>query len=415
MRRFAALIALLATVATAAAADAYTIHGRGNGHGIGMSQWGARGYALHGFGYRRILSHYYRGTSVATTGGHTIRVLLEYGKPAISFVGATSAGGHRLRHDTTYLAQLAGSKVDVYRQGKLVTSAQSPLLVSSASHSVRLGGTALNGVTDGAYRGAIELRPTSTGGMTAINVVSVDNYLRGVLAGEVPASWPDAALEAQAVAARSYALTTHAGGTLYDQYPDDRSQVYRGMDAEQPRGNAAVRATANQVVMHDGQIATTFFFSASGGRTENVEDSFDGAEPEPYLKSVRDRYEGGAPLHRWRIEYSTGELLSRLHGLVKGRFRGIRVVKRGASPRVVLADVVGSGGTTRVSGATLKLRLALHDTWARFPSFGSKRDRAVAALPVPLLAPVAPERAVAPKPRPKPPPQPDPGDFVGWP
>jgi stage II sporulation protein D len=81
-------------------------------------------------------------------------------------------------------------------------------------------------------------------------------------------------------------------------------------------------------------------------------------------------------------------------------------VKRGVSPRIVLADVVGSKGKMRVSGATLRSRLALYDTWAKFPSFGSKREKAVAALPVPLLAPVAPEAAPS-APASKPKPEPD--------
>jgi stage II sporulation protein D len=153
-------------------------------------------------------------------------------------------------------------------------------------------------------------------------------------------------------------------------------------------------------VKYHGEIATTFFFSTSGGRTENVENSFTGSEPVPYLKSVKDPYDYYSPLHKWTIRYSKSEVASRLSGLVKGSFRGIRIVKRGVSPRVVLADVVGSKGKLRVSGATLRARLDLHDTWVKFPSFGSKREKAVAALPVPLLAPVAPE-AAAPAPRPK--------------
>ena len=403
-------MAVVLAVALAAEASAYTIKGHGFGHGVGMSQYGAYGLARHGVGYRDILAHYFRHTKVEKRPGRTIRVLLEAGRPTIDFAGATSAGGRRLDPARTYTATLVGSRIALYR-GRRVATLPYPLLVSSARGSLRLGGTAINGVTDGAYRGALELRPSSTGGLTAINQLPIDAYLRGVVPGEIPARWPADALKAQAVAARSYALTTSSGGELFDQYPDERSQVYRGMDAELPRSSGAVIATANEVVTYRGEIATTFFSSASGGRTENVENSFGGASPKPYLKSVKDPYDGRAPRHRWRIEYSRAEVTRRLHGLIKGRFRGIRVVDRGESPRIVWADVVGSGGTTRVSGATLKYRLGLHDTWAKFPSFGSKREKAIAALPIPLLAPVAPAAVQSPAPAPKREPEPD----LDWP
>jgi stage II sporulation protein D len=99
---------------------------------------------------------------------------------------------------------------------------------------------------------------------------------------------------------------------------------------------------------------------------------------------VKDPYDYYAPRHRWTIDYSMPQLTARLHGLIKGSFRGIRAVERGASPRIVSADVVGTGGSTRVTGATLKSRLGLYDTWAYFPAFGTTAERAVAAQPVPL-------------------------------
>ena len=390
-----ALVAPALALALAPAAHAYTIKGHGNGHGVGMSQYGAYGYARNGVGYRDILRHYYKHTEVKTTKGGKIRVLLQDGPGAISFAGATRAGDRHFNHAKTYTARIRGSKIAFYHDGERVFSQPYPVLVTSAYHTIRLGGTAINGITDGAYRGGIELRPGSGGGLMAINELSVDNYVKGVVPGEVPASWPGDTLKAQAVAARSYALATDAGGEVFDQYPDTRSQVYRGMDGEESRSNGAVKATAREVVKYHGDIATTFFFSTSGGRTENVENSFTGSEPVPYLKSVKDPYDFYSPLHKWKIVYSKSEVASRLSGLVKGSFRGIRVVKRGVSPRIVLADVVGSKGKLRVSGSTLRSRLSLHDTWASFPSFGSKREKAVAALPVPLLAPVAPEAPAA--------------------
>ena len=111
-------------------------------------------------------------------------------------------------------------------------------------------------------------------------------YVRGVVSAEVPSDWPLAALEAQAVASRTYALTDHAGGSSFDVYADTRSQVYRGVAAETPRTNAAVAATAGQIVVYNGSPAITYFFASSGGMTENVENGFPGALPEPWLHGV---------------------------------------------------------------------------------------------------------------------------------
>jgi stage II sporulation protein D len=406
MRRFAiaAAAALAAVAAPPGPASAYTIHGRAFGHGIGMSQWGAFGFAKHGRAYDQILRHYYKGTDLHRITPHHIRVLLETGEAQVAFAGASFAADRPLHGDRTYRATLRSDGRIVVRgsDGKRVGTFTPPLRVLPANNALRIGGTALNGVTDGAYRGSLELVPTSGGGgLTAINELSLEGYVRGVVPGEVPSSWPAEALKAQAVAARSYALTTDAGGSLFDQYPDTRSQVYKGLDGEQPRTSGAVKATSTQVVRYQGKTAVTYFFSSSGGRTENIENAFYGSSPTPYLRSVRDPYDYYAPRHNWRIEYSLAEVRSRLHGLIKGSFRGVRAVERGVSPRIVSADVVGTGGSTRVSGATLKSRFGLYDSWAYFPSFGTSRERAVAAQPLPL--PIALGRSAAssrPAPRP---------------
>ena len=124
--------------------------------------------------------------------------------------------------------------------------------------------------------------------------VPLERYVRGVVAAEMPASWPLAALEAQAVASRTYALTAHAGGSRFDVYSDTRSQVYRGVAAETASTNAAVSATS-RADRHStpGSPPITYFFASSGGMTENIENSFLGSAPEPWLRGVPDPYEGG--------------------------------------------------------------------------------------------------------------------------
>jgi stage II sporulation protein D len=197
-----------------------------------------------------------------------------------------------------------------------------------------------------------------------VQTLALETYVRGVVSAEVPASWPLAALEAQAVASRTYALTAHAGGSRFDVYADTRSQVYRGVAAETPRTDAAIAATAGQIVTYEGLPATTYFFASSGGRTESAENAFLGSQPEPWLRGVTDAYETAQS--GWKLSMSFAAASARLKGLVKGGFRGIEVLSRGFSPRILSAEVLGSGGNTRVSGPELAVRLGLSSTWAYF-------------------------------------------------
>ena len=200
----------------------------------------------------------------------------------------------------------------------------------------------------------------------AVNTVDLDGYVKGVVPGEVPTSWPAEALKAQAVAARTYALATDAGGSSFDQYADTRSQMYKGLDSEVTASNAAVDGTSGQVVLYNGHVAVTYFFSTSGGKTEDVQNVFYGTPPEPYLKSVSDPYDGIAPRHHWRFTFTRSQLESKLHGLFKGHFKTIKVLRRGVSPRVVSAQVIGTKGSSRTDGVTLRSRLSLYDTWFAF-------------------------------------------------
>jgi stage II sporulation protein D len=269
--------------AAAAAQKTLVIAGAGAGHGVGMSQEGAYGYALHGYGSQAILAHYYTGTTIGQAPpGAVVRVL----------IGAT-----------------------VYR-------------------------------------------------------VPLERYVRGVVSAEVPSDWPLAVLEAQAIASRTYALTAHAGdrskiGQRFDVYSDTRSQVYRGAAGETAQTNAAVAATAGQIVTYAGRPAITYFFASSGGMTEDVQNAWPGSEPQPWLRGVPDPYDSGAQ-SRWQLDMSFAAAAARLRGLVKGSFRGVEVLRRGYSPRILTAAILGSAGTTTVSGAELAQQLGLQDTWAYF-------------------------------------------------
>ncbi len=360
----AGVVVLGACASPAAGETTIVAKGAGFGHGIGMSQYGAYGQAKAGRTANQILTHYYSGTVVAKgDAARTVRVLLR-NSASVRVTGAASlvSTSRKLSPDATYVIKRSGSQaVLMSSSGKKIASAPNAIRVAAPSGgAIQVLGAALNGVTSGRYRGAIELR-----GTMVINQLTLDDYVRGVVAGESPASWPAAALQAQAIAARTYAITT-AKATDFDHYPDTRSQVYRGVTGETATTDAAVAATSAQFVTYNGKPIATYFFSTSGGRTENVENSFLGSTPVPYLKSVDDPWDKASPKFRWQIKYTRASLQRKLGGWVKGSLKSIDVIKRGVSPRVVRADIVGSKGRTSVTGPQLRARLGLNDTWVQF-------------------------------------------------
>ncbi len=362
-------LALATGVGEASAATGVVVRGAGYGHGVGLSQYGAYGFAKRGRDYDEILAHYYTDTELSTTEDEPVRVLLRDQAPSIALRGALRAGATTLAGRRLYTARPVGtSRVELRdRRGRRIGRFTTPLAVTGTGRGLQLVGCApINGIADGHYRGTLEIRRSEGGGLTVVNELPIDEYLQGVIPGEVPPTWPTEALKAQAVAARSYALATNVGDEVFDQYPDTRSQVYQGADAERPSTNGAARKTALQVLENDGKVIVANFFSTSGGQTENVENGFAGAEPRPYLKSVEDPFDDVSPLHDWRLGYSRSDIQERLDEFVKGEFRRIVVKERGVSPRIISADIVGSKGRTEVSGATLKAELELYDTWAFF-------------------------------------------------
>jgi stage II sporulation protein D len=371
----AALILALALPAAASAlvrsggvhkavkAKAWVVKGAGFGHGVGMSQYGAYGYAKHGFGYRDILAHYYTGTTVGTTTDQSVRVLLRDGARTISFRGAGSACGTGLKPGKGYVAKRKGTGVVLQsKKGRRIARCGAAMTAAGAP-TVTLAGK-------GTYRGSLEVRASGSS-LQAINVVELEDYVRGVVAEESPASWPIEALKAQAVTARSYGLSTGVRGGIFGLYDDTRSQAYGGVGAETAKTDQAVNATRLQVVLYGAKIAQTFFFSTSGGHTENNEFSSlgFGQPPVPYLRGVDDPYEAdaGSPYEHWKRKFSVGRMNSALHSIgLRGKLKNVAVTQRGTSPRIVRASLIGTGGTATVNGPQLRDALGLPDTWAFF-------------------------------------------------
>jgi SpoIID/LytB domain protein len=211
---------------------------------------------------------------------------------------------------------------------------------------------------DKPYRGQVAVSVTG-GKLDAVNVVGLEPYLQGVVAQEMPSSWPDEALKAQAVAARSYALAHLIRGKHFDVYADVRSQVYGGIRGEHPRTTAAVQATKGEVMLWEGKPADALFHSTSGGTTLDAVEVF--GKPVPYLLGVEDPHSALSPVHRW------GPTPVAESALRKGlRLRApVTALKltRGASGRVARVDVTAGTVSTRISGADLRRAAGIRSTW----------------------------------------------------
>jgi stage II sporulation protein D len=355
----AALVALL-PVSAVQASVRWVVVGHGFGHGVGMSQYGAYGYATHGKDYRFILRHYYSGTTIANLPEpRIVRVLIDVSGGDIGFSNASGACGVALAPDRSYLARRAARRVQLRSAaGKLLANCGRKLRAAGAGQ-ISIGGDA--------YRGALEVVSTASdaGSLNAVNAVPVDQYVKGVVPNESPPSWPLEALKAQALAARSYALSTQVDGNGFGLYDDTRSQVYDGVGSEAPRTNQVAQLTRGQVVMYGGEIAQTFFSACSGGHTESAQNVFFGP-PVPYLVGVPDPYDGTCPLHTWKLSFSGREISAKLDAHLDGRLKRVVVTKRGASPRIVWAKLFGTGGVTKIRGDRLASALGAYDRWMNF-------------------------------------------------
>lgn len=355
-----ALVGVACLAPAARAGTNWVVEGHGFGHGVGMSQYGAYGYAKHGSDYSSILTHYYSGTQIGQLPGpRVVRVLLDVTSADVEFSGATSACGRTLAPTRTYRAHRLAHGVQLRSSTKAIASC-GPKLRATGHGRIQISGV-------GVYRGALEVVPSSsdTGSLNVVNALPVDQYVKGVIPNEMPSSWPLEALRAQAVAARSYALSVQVGGNGFDLYDDTSSQVYKGLESETPHSNLAATSTNGQVVMYGGQIAQTYFHACSGGYTESAQNIFFGP-PIPYLVGVPDPYDSYCPLHTWTLRFSEGQIDAKLRSHLDGNLERVVITKRGVSPRIVWARLYGSAGVTTIRGDQLAAALGAYDRWLTF-------------------------------------------------
>ncbi|MFV0526360.1 MAG: SpoIID/LytB domain-containing protein [Acidimicrobiales bacterium] len=385
-----------ASPAAAATTDrTITITGRGWGHGRGLSQYGAYGYARdHGWSSAQILDHYYGGTSGGPAPANgpvnpsAIRVELRSVRDrhtevaltsgAIKLVGLDGAdlgtfgdGAVRIRWATSRFEVDVATPTSSTNcgpnwrtvgaiEGRTTVRIQAQSSASGADGLLRVCGPS----STTWYRG--EVQAVRNGGVRTVNVLPAEEYLRGVVPNEMPSSWPGPAVEAQAVAARSYAL---AGDSRQQPYADTCDstlcQVYDGAyttrggsfrTASASASDAAIAATANLVrIDGSGGVARTEFSSSSGGWTAGG--TF------PAVEDLGDAIDRN-PNHTWSVTLDAASIES-LYG--KGRLTEIAVLERtGAGAdggRVVRAELRFANGTVSVTGDSLRSSLGLKSNW----------------------------------------------------
>ena len=331
----------------------FVVTGHGGGHGVGMSQYGAYGYAQHGWTYDQIVLHYYPGTSLEPAPVSRVRVLLADARLKLT---VSSAADFKVKDGAGQVKPLPAGSYSFGPGLKLKigaaapTALQAPLTFTAGAAPFQLGARA--------YRGSL-LVDVVDGKLRAINQVGLERYLYGVVPSEMPSSWAPEALKAQAVVARSYALAMRQIAAPYDLYPDTRSQMYLGIAHERPSTNAAVDATAGNVLLYAGQVARTFFYSSSGGRTANSADVWGTATP--YLLSVADPYDTISPYHDWGPVAFTGATLAKTFR-VPGPVTDVRTLLN-SSGRVTTLALLGTPSEVDVPAAKVRKTLKLRSTW----------------------------------------------------
>lgn len=343
-------VASVGSTVASPSASTLVLDGHGFGHGVGMSQWGAYGYAVHGWSAAQILGHYYPSTTIGTDPPTTVRVLVS--GPDVRVRIGSQAAWRVVDGEGTSVSLPAGSRVvsaglvvDGHRLVSPVTVAgSSPLLVGGRP-----------------YRGRLDL--VSNGArVDVVDVVGMESYLDGVVGAEMPASWPAAALEAQAIAARSYALSEIddvVTAEPFDLYGDTRSQAYGGIESESPPVSAAVAATAHQVVLYRGAVARTYYSASSGGETVSAAEAF--GTPLPYLVSVADPFDTLSPFHDWGPVEIGAAAAGKALG-VAGPLLSLQTVN-GPSGHVETATAVSEIEQLSLSGPDVAADLGLRSSW----------------------------------------------------
>lgn len=377
------------------------ITGHGYGHGHGMSQYGAQGAALKGLTWKQIVAFYYPGTRLARGTGE-IRVLVTADTSTDVAVAPRSGLSVRDRGTgrtyrlptisglTSWRLNVSGTKTVIgYKTSRWHSYEPGGLRALVGDGEFFASGPITLQLPSGSrqYRGMLRSASPSKGSSArdTVNVLSLDEYVKGVVPSEMPASWKPEAVRAQAVAARTYATWSRdSNASRYYQICDTTAcQVYRGMSAEDSRSNAAVDATAGQILTYKGKPAFSQFSSSNGGWTS--------AGSVPYLPAKADPYDAvaGNKGHSWKTTVPVSTLEKRYS---LGTLQRIRITSRDGHGdwrgRVNTMVLDGSRKDVTISGDTFRGIYGLRSRWFTFGSTAPTLPQA----PGPVAAAALPER-----------------------
>ena len=377
----------------------FLFKGRGNGHGLGMSQWGARGRAAAAQDYRKILSTYYTGTRLEnrdTTG--TIRVALcddpiDLARPwphlfgPLPFVAGpiTVDGIPQLQIGASaslgFDADTSGQPIafpvaaDATR-GNPVVIKQTLTIRTTDPTGIRtnimqiMGGDFRAGAEQRRYAGVLQIIPEGAATVLPVNVLAMEEYLKGVVPAEMPPYWGVEALKAQAIAGRTYAVGKLGRGGDFDLRASESDQAYSGLTDQRAESNAAVDATRGQVLTYQGQLITAFYMASDGGHTESSEYRFvtwsHGAQLRShlgYLTGISDSFDRGPSWQVGPFSATGAATILRDNGHDLGdRLVGFDVLQKDGSGRLVGVRVRGSASSVEISGPALRAWFGLPDT-----------------------------------------------------
>ncbi|MEI8409055.1 MULTISPECIES: SpoIID/LytB domain-containing protein [unclassified Kribbella] len=389
MKKRAIAVVVLASTVISATAEAReidpaavpdtTISGRGFGHGRGMSQYGAQGAAIAGKSVHQILDFYYPGTTTGkATGGIRVRITADT-TDGIRVGTVNHLRVRDLKAGKVYTLPKASTRnqwsIDPYGDhGTKVSSYDAKTrkwtLWKTFTGMTQFEGAAVTGLIlpSGAvrrYRGALRAVDVSGAHLDTVNVVSLEHYLRGVVPREALSTWRPAALQAQAVAARTYSVfhRNRATRRAYDLCDTISCQVYGGYDSEKTSTNTAIAATAGQIRLYQGKPIIAEFSSSNGGATAT------GSTPYQVMQlDGWDAYPGnGNPNVTWTVTRTAPEMQAAFD---VGSIRSLRVLKRtGVGPsggRALTVEAVGSKGRRVLTADQLRGRLHLRSSWIAF-------------------------------------------------
>ena len=352
-----------------------TIRGHGYGHGHGMSQYGAEGAARKGLSHRQILRFYYPGTRVGEIGGG-VTVLIT-GDTTDDLV-VVARRGLTIRDSAGGKVALPDNGASLWRVSVTPGGVDRVAYFTNRWRTWRdllgwgefaAGGAPVTLVTPSArvaYRGRLRAVPVKAGSPArdTVNATSLENYVKGVVPREVPATWSPEAVQAQSVAARTYAAyeRAHPLTSRYQICDTTSCQVYGGKTDEHPASNRAVNETRGEIRTYQGEPAFTQFSSSNGGWAS--------AGSVPYLPAKQDPHDGwsGNPNHSWTTKVTDTRIEKAFPRI--GNLRKIVVSRRDGhgqwGGRIESMRLVGPDVTVTVSGDTFRFELGLRSEWVNF-------------------------------------------------